>query len=91
MRVTSEDWKNGWEEVEIGISKNEIGGFIEMLKMLESDPEQHFHISSDYKAKGGIGKVTFYVKTDKEQDNMVLGSKALFPGDEIPASVPQKN
>ena len=84
MRVTTEDWNNGWHGIEMGISINEIDYFIKMLKMLKDDPDQHFHINSDYKAKDGIGSITFYVKNEKEHDNMEMGSKALLPGEEIP-------
>lgn len=90
MRVSSEDWKNGWTGIEIGIAKNEIEYLIEMLKMLQNEPDQHFHINSDYKAKCGIGKLTFYVKTKEELDNMELGSRALSPGEKIPDPVSRK-
>ncbi len=84
MRVTSEDWKNDWIGIDIGLSSKDIDYLIAMLNVIKKDPDQHFHISSDYKEKTGVGEVTFYVKTAEEKDNMELLGQALAPGTEIP-------
>jgi hypothetical protein len=54
-----------------------------LLQELKADPEQHFHISSDYKGTGGVGDIEVFVKPDDSPDNLFLSSTALQPGDEI--------
>ena len=54
MHLKFQDWKNGWSGISIGIDPDEVDRFIELLKMIREDPNQHFHISSDYKATGGL-------------------------------------
>ena len=83
MRVDVEDWKNGWMGVDIGLSRAEIDALIARLQMLKAEPDQHFHISTDYKGAAGIGEITLYVKETDQVDNMWVGGKALAPGDEI--------
>jgi hypothetical protein len=83
MRVDLKDWKNGWNGVEIALTLGEIDILIERLNMLKNDPDQHFHISSDYKTAGGIGDIEVYVKQPDQVENMWLGGKALLPGEEI--------
>ena len=83
MHVELEDWKNGWSGVSIGVAKEEIERLIELLQMLRTDPEQHFHISSDYKGSGGIGNIEIYVKPPEQLNNMNLSGGALAPGEEI--------
>ena len=48
MHIKSEDWKNGWSGISVGIDANEIDPFIDLLNMIKEDPDQHFHISGDY-------------------------------------------
>lgn len=84
MRVTSEDWKNGWIGIDIEISPKDADYLIEMLKMLKGDTNQHFHISSDFKVNGGIGQLTFSMQPEDSIDNMEIGSRAYLPGEEIP-------
>jgi hypothetical protein len=83
MNVELEDWKNGWSGISIGIAKEEIERLIELLQMLKTDPEQHFHISSDYKGNGGVGDIEIYVKTSEQKHNMSLSGQALGAGEEI--------
>jgi hypothetical protein len=83
MRVDLNDWKNGWNGVEIALDVREIDLLIERLTMLKNDPDQHFHISSDYKAPGVIGDIEIYVRQPDQVGNMWIGGKALLPGDEI--------
>lgn len=83
MRVTLEDWKNGWCGIQVAISPPEIDRLIALLQELKADSQQHFHISSDYKASGGIGDMEIFVKSDDETDNLFLSGTALQPGDEI--------
>ena len=78
-----EDWKNGWFGVEVGIAPGEIDRLIELLQMLKHDPEQHFHLSSDYKAPTGLGDITFYVQSADEVSNMLTFGGAIAPGSEI--------
>lgn len=83
MHVNVEDWKNGWYGIGIGMDQEEIDTFIELLQMIKRDPAQHFHISSEYEGKGGIGDIEIYIKEQKQKSNMSLLGKALGPGDEI--------
>ena len=69
--------------VDIGLSRAEIDALIARLQMLKVEPDQHFHISTDYKGAGGIGDITVYIKETDQVDNMWVGGKALAPGDEI--------
>jgi len=48
---------------------------------LLADPEQHFHISSEFKGDGGIGDIEFSVKEPDETDNVRLTGMALASGD----------
>lgn len=83
MRAKLEDWKNGWMGLELGLSRDEIDELIRLLRMIQEDPDQHFHITSDYKADGGLGDITLYLKEPGEEDNLILGGRALAPGEEI--------
>ena len=83
MYVDIEDWKNGWYGIGIGLGSNEIDSLIELLQMIKDDPEQHFHISSEYEGEGGVGDIEIYIKEEKQNNNMSLLGKALGPGEEI--------
>lgn len=80
MHVTLQDWKNGWCGIEVALSAVEIDRLIELLRKLQEAPEQHFHISSDYKGPGGVGDIEVFIKPDTEPDNMFLTGEALNPG-----------
>ena len=79
MHAKTEQWKSGWFGVELGLSQHEIDRLIELLQMLKKEPDQHFHVSSDYKGSAGIGDIMFYVQSDGEEDNMMITSKAIAP------------
>jgi hypothetical protein len=83
MLVELANWNNGWSGVEIALTSREIDVLIERLTMLKNDPDQHFHISSDYKAPGSIGDIEIYVKQPDQPENMWIGGRALLPGEEI--------
>jgi hypothetical protein len=84
MHTKLEDWKNGWFGVELGIAPEEIEPLITQLEMLKGDHDQHFHISSDYKAAGGVGDITVYVQSPGQPSNMEsVSSRALAPGEKI--------
>ncbi|MDI9239929.1 hypothetical protein QLQ15_13535 [Lysobacter sp. LF1] len=78
-----EDWKNGWVEVEIGLSAQDIDQLIASLQMIKADPDQHFHATSDCVGDGGMGQITFYIQQASEVNNMTLGGQALGPGEAI--------
>jgi hypothetical protein len=80
------DWKNGWFGLELGIARDEIDLIIEGLNNLKEEPDQHFHLSSDYKAQGGLGDIEVYVQEPEEKDNMIKFGKALAPGADVPNS-----
>jgi hypothetical protein len=83
MHVKIEDWKNGWSGISVGIDLDEIDHFIEFLKMIKADPQQHFHISSDYKGAGGVGDIEIFIRSENERHNMSLSGRALGPGENI--------
>jgi hypothetical protein len=83
MRGEIENWNNGWYGVSIGLSLTEIDRLITLLTNLRKEPEQHFHISSDYVGSQGLGDIEVYVTEPSSIDNMHLGSKALAAGDSI--------
>ncbi|PPT35785.1 hypothetical protein XarbCFBP8132_19760 [Xanthomonas arboricola] len=58
---------------------------IGLLQDLQQDPEQHFHISSDYSAESGLGDIEISIATDSEQHNMSLSRLALAPSTDKPA------
>lgn len=80
MHVKIKDWKNGWSGISVGIDPDEIDHFIELLKMIKEDPEQHFHICSDYRGPGGIGNIEIFIRSEDEKHNMNLSGRALGSG-----------
>ena len=86
MHAKLDDWKNGWMGLELGISRDEIDELIRLLRMIREDPDQHFHITSDYEADGGLGDITLYLKEPGEEDNLRLGGRALAPGESTTGS-----
>jgi hypothetical protein len=86
MHAQLEDWKNGWYGLELRLSRAEIDSLTRSLELLKKDPDQHFHISSDYAGAGGIGDILICRKGDAEPDNMLIGSVALPPGTSISTS-----
>jgi hypothetical protein len=83
MHVAIEDWKNGWSGISVGIDPDEIDHLIELLKMIKKDPDQHFHISRDYKGTGGVGDIEVFIRSGNEKHNMSLSGRALAPGENI--------
>lgn len=83
MYAKLEDWKNGWSGLELGIRLGEIDQLIASLKMLRDEPEQHFHLSSDYQGSGGIGDIVIFIQPDDGPHNMTIGGRALAPGEII--------
>jgi hypothetical protein len=51
--------------------------------MIKADPEQHFHLSSDFEGNGGVGDIEIYMRDEMQKNNMALLSKAIEPGDEF--------
>ncbi|MEB1609345.1 hypothetical protein LZZ50_03995 [Xanthomonas arboricola] len=85
MHAELEDWKNGWHGLRLSLLPQEISRLIELLQDLQQDPEQHFHISSDYSAESGLGDIEISIATDSEQHNMSLSGLALAPSTDKPA------
>ena len=67
----------------MALTTQDIDLLIQRLNMLKSDPEQHFHISSDYKGSGGLGDIEVYLKQPDEVENMWVGGKAQGPGSDV--------
>ncbi|BCT93676.1 hypothetical protein LYSHEL_27030 [Lysobacter helvus] len=81
MRAEIEDWKNGWFGIGLGLSVHDIERLIALLTELRDDPDQHFHLSSDYAGAGGVGDIEIYVQSSDEPSNMHLFGMALAPGE----------
>ena len=86
MHGEIENWNNGWYGISLGLSAAEIDRLIAMLTKLRQDPEQHFHISSDYSGSGGIGDIEVYVTEAETQSNLQLSGLALAPGSDLPSA-----
>ena len=74
------DWSNGWFGVELALKKEEIDRLITLLEGLKSDPEQHFHLSSDYRGEGGLGDIEISGLPDDAPSNMSMSGMAIAPG-----------
>ncbi|WP_349793169.1 hypothetical protein ABQY74_001920 [Xanthomonas sp. WHRI 7064] len=88
MRGEIEDWKNGWYGVTLGVSVTGIDRMIGLLTRLRDDPDQHFHVSSDYSGSGGLGDIEVYVAEADATSNMQIVSYALAPGNETTPNGP---
>lgn len=64
MRGEMENWKNGWYGVTLGLSAAEIDRMIGLFARLGDDPDQHFHVSSDYSGSRGLGDIEVYVSEE---------------------------
>lgn len=84
MNAALEDWKNGWFGLRLALSAADIDHLIELLNELKADPDQHFHISSDYRGDGGLGDIEISMLSPSEPHNMLLSSLALDPGEDCP-------
>lgn len=83
MQVEIEEWKNGYYGISIGIDPNEMDEFIELLKMIKEDHDQHFHIRSNSNGTGRVGDITFFTTGKDEKHNMSLSGRAYLPGETI--------
>jgi hypothetical protein len=86
MRGEIENWNNGWYGISLGLSVPEIDRLIALLTEIRDDPEQHFHISSDYSGDGGLGDIEIYVAGAGSPSNLKLSGVALAPSSELPAA-----
>ncbi len=60
MEVTLVDFKTGWYEIQVELTKEDIDKLLASLRNLQASvPSAHFHCSSDYKGKGGVGELEF--------------------------------
>ena len=84
MHGEIENWNNGWFGVSLGLSAAEIDRLIVLLTMIRQDPDQHFHITSDYAGTGGLGGVEIYASEANDPSNMHISGVALAPGASIP-------
>jgi hypothetical protein len=69
--------------VQLGIHPSEIDALIQALLLIRDDSEQHFHLSSDYKASGGLGDIEVFALRDGAKHNLYLGSRAIGPGEQL--------
>ena len=84
MHAKLNDWKNGWFGVELGIRRGEIDRLIALLQKIKADPDQHFHLSSDYRGEGGLGDLEIHIQPEDVMSNLAGSGLALAPGEEIP-------
>ncbi len=89
MHAKLEDWKNGWYGIRLALSPDEIDDLIESLQSIKADPEHHFHLSSDYKANGGLGDIEVSMKEASQPDNLFISGMSLAPGTEIHLADPK--
>lgn len=79
MRTKLNDWKNGWFGVELSIRPEEIDRLIKLLQRIKDDPDQHFHISSDFTGESGIGDIEVSIQQTDEPSNMIQFGTAIAP------------
>ena len=84
MHGEFKDWNNGWYGVSLGVSRAEIDRLIALLTTIRNNPDQHFHVSSDYVGSGGIGDIEVYVHDADAVNNLRMSGIALPPDDLIP-------
>lgn len=72
MRVQLEDLKTGWYDVSLGLKKKDIVKLVGLLNTLSNAPDQHFHLASNYKGKGGISDIEIYLDNEDSPDNLSL-------------------
>jgi len=80
MHTKLNDWKNGWCGIELSLRPHEIDRLIAQLESIKEDPDQHFHLSSDYKGAGGVGDIEISIQGPETASNMQVGSLAISPG-----------
>ena len=78
MHVKLEDFKTGWYGINISIRECEIDIFIEQLRMLKANKDQHFHIASNFEGESGVGDIEFNIQEDNV-DNMYITDFAIPP------------
>jgi len=84
MHAELESWSSGWQGLRISLRPAEIERLIQLLRTLQEDPDQHFHISSKYEGEPSIGDIEIFVAAANERDNMWLSGFAVAPGTELP-------
>jgi hypothetical protein len=77
MRADVEDFKTGWYQLYLGMTVEEIDQLIQLLRLLQQNQTQHFHLFSDYQEEGGLGEIELYVKGSHEVDNLTIGGLAV--------------
>jgi hypothetical protein len=84
MRVIIEDIGNGMININLGMRPDEIDKLVRDLQIMKGNPDQHFHISSNFDGTCRIGEFTFYNKESNEPDDIQLSGRAYAPGESIP-------
>lgn len=80
MRVKLEDWKNGWVGIDLAIDRDELDQLVHLLSLLKANPDQHFHLTSDYEGEGGVGDITICVQQPEDKSNMAISGFAVAAG-----------
>lgn len=79
MRIELDDLKNGWYEMFIGVTENDIDQIINMLTLLKKEHDQHFHILNKYEEEPGICDIEIYYQDGEEEDNMMISGPPITP------------
>ena len=83
MQMLLEGPKEGWVNVDVMLSPDEINELISLLEMIRDDPDQHFHLNSDFQGPGGVGQITFSQSEPGDEGNSTLSGRAYLPGESI--------
>jgi hypothetical protein len=84
MHAELESWSSGWHGLRLSLRPAEIKRLIQLLRTLQEDPDQHFHISSKYEGAPSLGDIEISVAAPTEPDNMWLSGLAVAPGGQSP-------
>src|SRR5262245_55906006 len=83
MHAKVNDWGAGVVAVELELSSDEIEPLIRNLRSIQSDHDQHFHLSQD--GEGRLGDIEIAIQPRERPHNLRLMSLAIPPGSEIPS------
>ena len=83
MHAELENWNNGWFGVRLAMRPREIRHLIGLLNKLLDDPDQHFHMTSNYAGESGLGDIELSVASDENLDNMKISGLAMGPDSEV--------
>lgn len=63
---------NGMNNIDLGVRIDGMVQLIDELQRLEGNPDQHFHISSNFAGACRIGKITFYENLGGDRESCIV-------------------